>query len=147
MPSLLAHQNAGKELPKYRSHKTVWALKIKLIVPELRGQATIYPEEEGFEPFLVTSEYMRKHNPERGGYYVVYADGYQSYSPAPQFEEGNTPYGEAAPPEYADAFNLMLQSPIPVVAEVARRHLEALEGLDEFLSYLRGYETKKPADV
>lgn len=146
MPSLLAHQNNGREFPKYRSHKTVWAVKIKRITPEPYGQMKITPEEEGYEPFLVTSEYVRKHNPQAGGYLVVYADGYQSWSPAPQFDEGNIPYNEAAPPEYTDAFALMLNSPIPVVAEVARRHLEALNGLEEFLAYLRGYDPPRPAE-
>ena len=31
-----------------------------------------------------------KHDPQAGGYYVVYADGYQSFSPAQAFEEGYT---------------------------------------------------------
>jgi hypothetical protein len=33
---------------------------------------------------------MTKHAPEVGGYYVVYADGYKSYSPAKAFEDGYT---------------------------------------------------------
>jgi len=33
---------------------------------------------------------MYKHKPEVGGYYVVYADGYKSFSPAQAFEEGYT---------------------------------------------------------
>ena len=31
---------------------------------------------------------MDRHKPKAGGYYVVYDDGYKSYSPAKAFEEG-----------------------------------------------------------
>jgi len=55
-----------------------------------RQRAIITPEEEGYAPFKVDSDYMLKHKPEVGGYYVVYKDGYKSYSPAKVFEEGYT---------------------------------------------------------
>ncbi len=35
-------------------------------------------------------DYMRKHQPKIGGYFVVYKDGYKSFSPAEAFEEGYT---------------------------------------------------------
>jgi hypothetical protein len=42
----------------------------------------------------VTAEYVAKHAPRAGGYWVRYApyddSAYQSYSPAAAFEEGNT---------------------------------------------------------
>jgi site-specific recombinase XerD len=41
-------------------------------------------------PIHVRHDYVHKHKPEAGGYYVVYADGYKSYSPAKAFEEGYT---------------------------------------------------------
>lgn len=50
----------------------------------------IVPEDEGYAEFPVSREYMMKHNPQPGGYYVVYDDGYKSYSPAKAFEEGYT---------------------------------------------------------
>jgi hypothetical protein len=31
---------------------------------------------------------LDKHKPEVGGYYVVYKEGYKSFSPAGAFEEG-----------------------------------------------------------
>jgi hypothetical protein len=86
------------EMPKYKCHKEVWALKIKEIVfdndlaketnRETDGSATITPEEEGYTPFKVDFDYVRKHKPEVGGYYVVYKGGYKSWSPAQEFEEG-----------------------------------------------------------
>ena len=85
------------EMPKYKSHKEVWALKIKSIVRdgegenrESDGSAIITPEEEGYAPFRVEGDYLHKHKPQVGGYYVVYKDGYKSFSPAEAFEEGNT---------------------------------------------------------
>ncbi len=89
---------AEVEMPKYQSHKKIWALKIKSIEldsdkaneedRETDGSAMIIPEEDGYAPFKVDHEYMRKHNPKVGGYYVQYKDGYASWSPAEAFEEG-----------------------------------------------------------
>lgn len=77
------------EMPKYKSHKEVWALKIRSIVLDESGSALIAPEDDGYDKFEVSKEYMDKHNPKAGGYYVVYKDGYKSFSPAKAFEEGN----------------------------------------------------------
>lgn len=86
------------ELPRYKCFKEVWALKIgkieydsenaKKTNRETDGSALLYPEEEGYAPIKVDYEYIRKHNPQSGGYYVVYKDGYKSFSPAAAFEEG-----------------------------------------------------------
>lgn len=76
------------EMPKYTCHKQVWALKIALITIEPDGGAMIHPTEEGYAPFRVDPKYMEKHQPTEGGYYVVYKDGYKSFSPADAFEEG-----------------------------------------------------------
>lgn len=88
------------EMPCYQSHKKVWALKIALIlfdVDEARregretdGGATIEPVDEGYAAFRVDHEYVRKHDPKVGGYYIVYDDGYKSWSPAEAFEAGYT---------------------------------------------------------
>lgn len=87
--------NAAAEMPKYECHKTVWALKIKNIEYEHDDDsdavtATITPADEGYGPFVVDEAYLNKHKPEAGGYYVVYADGYKSFSPAGAFESGYT---------------------------------------------------------
>lgn len=86
-----------REMPRYQSHKIVHALKIAEIarnIPEegceSDGGAFIHPSEEGYAPFYVDFAYMSKHKPEVGGYYVVYNDGYKSFSPAAAFEEGYT---------------------------------------------------------
>jgi hypothetical protein len=88
---------AQVEMPKYVCHKEVWALKIKEIKRdgegenrETDGSAIITPEEVGYAPFKVDHAYVSKHKPEIGGYYVVYKDGYKSFSPAEAFESGYT---------------------------------------------------------
>lgn len=79
----------SREMPKYKCHKEVHALKIAMIEPHGSG-ALITPADEGFAPFDVDSHFMAKHAPEPGGYYVVYDDGYKSFSPAEAFEAGYT---------------------------------------------------------
>src|SRR6266576_226320 len=98
---------SGRELPKYKSHKTVWALKIAGITfdsdlakeeanRETNGSAMIVPVEKDYVPFKVKSDYVNKHlhgltrKEIIGGYYVVYEDNYESWSPAKAFEEGYT---------------------------------------------------------
>ena len=97
----MAHDSvAQREMPTYKSHKRVWALKIAAIDldstkateegRETDGSAMITPSEDGFAPFRVDHEYVRKHKPQVGGYYVEYKDGYKSWSPADAFEDGYT---------------------------------------------------------
>ena len=85
------------EMPRYKCHKEVWALKIKAIEQapadqercHASGDWYLTPEDDACGPVLVGHDsYVAKHKPEVGGYYVVYADGYKSYSPAQAFEEG-----------------------------------------------------------
>ncbi len=82
-------------MPQYKSHKIVEALKIKEIIRIPEGGATIVPENENFGSFTVSEEFMAKHNPSEGGYYVRYSDEYESWSPADAFEEGYTELKEA----------------------------------------------------
>lgn len=90
--------SVAREMPRYKSHKTVWALKILMIDPlpnpdpgnsaAMSYGAKITPAEEGYAPFDVDADYVTRRRPEAGGYFVVYEDGYQSFSPAKAFEEG-----------------------------------------------------------
>lgn len=82
------------ELPKYKCHKLVGALKIASV--DLREDgADVYPADEGYEPFEVGLDWLRKFHVAQEpagqfGYYVVYEDGYASWSPSKAFEEGYT---------------------------------------------------------
>ncbi len=108
----------SREMPRYKCHKEVWALKIAKIEPiydkrptiaelerildsnaegpvleaagRLIGGFMVTPADEGYAPFEVGFDYVNRHKPEAGGYFVVYTDGYKSYSPAKAFEEGYT---------------------------------------------------------
>jgi hypothetical protein len=78
------------ELPKYQSHKVVWALKIKALARNPNSGDWHIEPEEAYALVPVTDQYMLKHEPVAGGYYVVYEDGYKSFSPAEAFESGYT---------------------------------------------------------
>lgn len=88
---------AVKELPRYQSHKEVQAFKIEAIKQiEVPTGADLCYELQGITADLIAivgQPYLDKHVPEDGssmigGYYVRYADGYQSWSPAKAFEDG-----------------------------------------------------------
>jgi len=83
-------------MPRYQSHKQVWALKIADVLDptidgnESDGSRLIVPADAGFATFRVPAEYVRKHDPKPGGYFVQYEDGYTSFSPAEAFDGGYT---------------------------------------------------------
>jgi len=91
-------------LPSYKSHKVVQALKIVDVVdhahpdPDYNHEKFIASDEfkgssllfEDFIPVEVDPDWRRKHQPKAGGYFVVYEDGYRSFSPAEAFESGYT---------------------------------------------------------
>ena len=75
----------AREMPRYRSHKQVWALKIKSV----DGFMLVF-SEDGYAPIAVDPPMFTRYTPIAGDYYVVYDDGYKSISPAKPFEEGYT---------------------------------------------------------
>jgi hypothetical protein len=79
-----------REMPRYKCHKEVWALKIAGIKHRNDHGADIVPENENYAEITVDGDYVAKHKPHVGGYYVVYKDGYKSFSPAEAFESGYT---------------------------------------------------------
>lgn len=83
------------EMPRYRSHKTVWALKIAEVIDEGTDTTTdenpivtIWFEDQRFPAHRINLR--GKPTPAAGWYFVRYEDGYISFSPAEQFEKGNT---------------------------------------------------------
>ncbi len=83
----------GSGLPFYQCHKKVQAAKIKAVAANYVGSvlenATIV-FESGATPVTVDAAWISRHSPSMGGYYILYADGYSSYSPAHAFEGGYT---------------------------------------------------------
>lgn len=73
---------------EYECHKRVRAAKITEINTSVpRGVDLTFA---GGITINVTAEWYTKHRPDIGGYYVQYADGYTSFSPALAFETGYT---------------------------------------------------------
>lgn len=82
------------QLPKYKSHKEVYALKIAGMETLPDGGLRITPVEQGYGPYDVEAQFIPKHDPARpqlGWYVVIYKNGYKSFSPADVFEDGYTP--------------------------------------------------------
>lgn len=103
------------ELPLYQCHKKVRALKIQEVT--LHDPAGSHPpvefaggfmhfEDKGFGCRAFDADFWNKHHPEKGGYFVVYEDGYTSYSPAKAFEEG---YTQLIPYTGPDAYKLRVR--------------------------------------
>jgi len=94
-------------MPRYKSHKEVQAAKIVSITPDVPvpvdpakpGEVPVPAVPLGATlvtdagPIKVDAAFLAKHKPEVGSYLVVYADGYQSISPAKAFEEGYSRIG------------------------------------------------------
>jgi hypothetical protein len=82
--------DAQSEMPRYRSHKRVHALRIAAIEIHPDGSAYIAPADPGYAPFRTRPEWAgRFHGNEADpGVYVVYEDGFTSWSPTKAFDEG-----------------------------------------------------------
>lgn len=78
------------ELPRYVCHKEVWALKIAAIEVHEDLSATISPEDTRYFTFKAKEGWASRFKPEGEdpGYYVIYKDGFVSWSPTKAFEEG-----------------------------------------------------------
>ena len=84
--------NVSAEMPRYECHKKVHALKLKSVIIGQDGTADVQPEGHHYAPFHVTdlevAGRLANATAEDPGYYVVYEDGYVSWSPTKAFEEG-----------------------------------------------------------
>lgn len=81
-------------MKRYKCHKVVEAGVIESIdycfedvSEEVHPPTVIKVDGVGYR---LERDWIRKHAPEVGGYYVRYQNGYTSYSPAEAFEEGYT---------------------------------------------------------
>lgn len=94
-----------RELPKYQCHKIVHALKIDRVESLAQDGAKLYPADAGYLPFNVGADFVMRNIKapvnrivfadgkikdffDTTGYYVVYSDGYLSWSPTEAFEQG-----------------------------------------------------------
>lgn len=81
-------------LPEYQSHKKVKAAKIAAIEIHHDMSATITPEDRELKIFRTPSGWADRFEDRGGdndlGYFVMYEDGYTSWSPTEAFEQGYT---------------------------------------------------------
>lgn len=87
-----AEEHDERQMPRYRCHKIVHALEIGSVMDgkDEVSARHIVPRNVKYAPIQVSQAYIDKHHPEPGGYYIVYGDGYCSFSPKAAFEEGYT---------------------------------------------------------
>lgn len=134
------NEQAAVQLPQYQCHKKVRAAKItgtKILKnsPKLRLE---FGDIGGSVD--VTMAFFQKHQPEIGGYYVQYEDGYESYSPATAFEEGYTRMdSDPIPPEFNSP--LLGKTREPTTSEekaidglIQQTSLGVFQGLNRFLN-------------
>lgn len=81
------------ELPQWKCHKIVRAARILDMVMHgnsvpLPGGATLHLD--GGAKVATDAAWVQRCDPAVGGYYVVYEDGYTSFSPSKAFEDGYT---------------------------------------------------------
>lgn len=76
----------SKDMKLWKCHKLVRAEKIKEVLDFGNYIYRLDFEGGGFRH--PSPDYMLKHRPVAGGYFVVYEGGYESFSPAKAFEEG-----------------------------------------------------------
>lgn len=75
------------ELKTYKCKKVVKAAFI-MDIDQDRKSLLVENSKNMPEEIWPGDEYFEKHKPEKGGYFVLYEDGYKSWSPAKVFEEG-----------------------------------------------------------
>lgn len=78
------------ELPMYQCHKQVRALRIAAIEIHQDLSATIAPIDAGYAPFKTRPGWAERFqgNESDPGVYVVYEDGFSSWSPSAPFDAG-----------------------------------------------------------
>lgn len=91
---------ADKAMPRYRSHKEVCALKIIRCGAERGSAGSAHQSGGEFNWYMFEDKSERnikrsdpiiaRYSPTVGDYLVIYADGYESFSPCGAFEEGYT---------------------------------------------------------
>lgn len=88
---------AKRDLPLFQCTKKVHAVKISEIytnvnITSKNGDIThnniVIYSVNSYSYIVISKEYYEKFKPYPGGYYVVYEDGYESFSPKEAFENG-----------------------------------------------------------
>ena len=123
-----------REMPKFQSIKQAWALQIKELIILPDGSANFLPKEDGYGQIALSKEYIAKHDPKVGGYYVAYEEGSISFSPAEAFEKGNALIQDIVIPSYNTELSMK-----DVKKDYQKRVCVEYEGLFGKINSLLGY--------
>ena len=88
---------AQAEMPRYKGHHAVWALKIKEVRQSPKsvvfegGSWELVPELEAYAPITVGHNFILGQQPKAGDYYVCYTGGHICCLPSSAFEQAYTP--------------------------------------------------------
>jgi hypothetical protein len=132
------------QLPEYRCHKRVQAVRVKSIRYHADGGATFGYEVDNQAEHAeldVTGEFILRHRPYLPGYFVRYEDGYESWSPADAFEAGYTRIGEKPTSHHVFSFFTETGKQFEVLTDKfwepeERRYIDA----HEVLSFHRDFD-------
>lgn len=85
-----------REMPRYQSHKEVHALKLRRVTfVDPTGEVLFLPADNQYAEIRhdirdEVAKRCRSQQMQDPGYYVVYPDGFTSWSPTEAFESGYT---------------------------------------------------------
>lgn len=80
-------QELSTNYPRWISNKVVQAFQIAQINHAPDG-AALSPADPQLASVQVNADWVNKHNPQVGGFYVIYGNSYTSYSPKEAFIDG-----------------------------------------------------------
>ena len=100
---------ASMEMPRYVSHKKVWALEIETV--SVGEPYRMKPKDAGYAEIMLPAEMWSRYQPVSGDFYVVYADGYKSFSPRKAFLEGYTRERDLSKKPTIEELEKILQEP------------------------------------
>ena len=85
-----------KPYPRYKGKQDVGALLVTVELKE-SGGAALYPDEEGYDPFMMDPHYVRNNKLQDGatGYFVQNDDGSKVFINVDEFEKG---FSRTSPP-------------------------------------------------
>jgi len=77
------------QLPRYQSHKKVWALEIECVIQHGDKKSLLFKDQR-YSPREVKDELFSRYFPKSGDFWVQYEGGYESFSPHDEFVNGYT---------------------------------------------------------
>jgi hypothetical protein len=82
--------DVNKEVPLYKSHKTVRALEINICAMVAGGKRVVVFADKKYPSQTFDATMFVRYSPVPGDFLVIYEDGFKSFSPRKAFLEGYT---------------------------------------------------------